>query len=151
MMLVKDDHYWLGHALALAQQAYEAEEVPVGAVVVLHNQIIGEGYNQPIKLKDPTAHAEILALRAAALNIENYRLIDATLYVTLEPCMMCAGSLIHARIRRLVYGANDLRAGAIQSNIPLVDMPGNHKIICQGGVRSDECTALLQQFFRARR
>lgn len=148
---IKLDVIWLQHALTLAQQAAEQDEVPVGAVVVYQNEIIGSGFNQSIKLNDPTAHAEIMALRQAANAVGNYRLIDASLYVTLEPCAMCAGSLIHARISRLVFGAYDQKAGAIESKMRLLDLSHNHQVLWQGGLLADQCASLLQQFFRERR
>ncbi|MBA2654911.1 MAG: tRNA adenosine(34) deaminase TadA [Gammaproteobacteria bacterium] len=151
-MQVNDiDQRWLQYALDLAKKAANQNEVPVGAVVVLNNEVIGEGYNQPITLKDPTAHAEIIALRDAAKNVGNYRLNDTTLYVTLEPCVMCAGSLIHARIKRLVFGAHDLKAGAIESQIQLLSMKSNHQVAWQGGLMAPECLLVLQDFFRAKR
>jgi tRNA(adenine34) deaminase len=146
-----NDQFWLQQALKLAEQAAKNDEVPVGAVVVLNNQLIGSAYNQSVKMNDPTGHAEILALRQAAANMGNYRLVDTTLYVTLEPCSMCAGSLIHARIKRLVFGAYDQKTGAIESQIRLFDFNHNHKIDWQGGVMAEECKLILQTFFRARR
>lgn len=150
-MSLDNDHFWLRQALELATLAAQNEEVPVGAIVVLDNEIIGSGYNSPIKNNDPTAHAEIIALRQAANKITNYRLLDTTLYVTLEPCFMCAGSLINARVKRLVFGAYDQKAGAVESQLRLFDLPHNHKLDWQGGLLADECKGLLQEFFRARR
>ena len=139
-------------ALALALRAQTAGEVPVGAVVVVGQDIIGAGWNQPIASHDPCAHAEIVALRAAAGTVGNYRLDSATLYVTLEPCAMCAGALLNARVARLVFGAWDAKAGACGS---LFDLPREprltHRLDVFGGVLRDECGALLQGFFRARR
>ena len=147
----EDDLCWLQRALALARQANACNEVPVGAVVVYQNEVVGEGHNQPITLQDPTAHAEILALRQAAKNIGNYRLTGCTLYVTLEPCIMCIGSLIHARVQRLVFGAHDPKTGAVTSRVCLSDLSHNHNIDWQGGLLAEECSTLLQEFFRARR
>jgi tRNA(adenine34) deaminase len=146
------DTYWMQHALVLAQRAEQAGEVPVGAVLVDNDEVIGEGWNQPIGNHDPSAHAEVMALRAAGQRLANYRLPGTTLYVTLEPCIMCVGALIHARIERLVYGAADPRTGAIDSVLKLADDPHlNHRIQCQGGVLSEECGALLKRFFQRRR
>jgi tRNA(adenine34) deaminase len=126
--------------------------VPVGAVVVVDGAIVGEGFNQPIAAHDPTAHAEIVALRAAAQALGNYRLTGATLYVTVEPCLMCVGALVHARISVVVYGAAEPKAGAIESMTSAHELPGlNHRLTAVGGVLADESRALLQQFFRDRR
>lgn len=149
--MVNDDYRWLQHAIDLAKQAAIEQEVPIGAVVVWQDQVIGSGYNQPIKTNDPTAHAEIIALREAGKNIGNYRLVDSTLYVTLEPCVMCAGSLINARIKRLVFGAYDEKAGAIKSKSQLLDLTLNHQVHWTGGLLATECAHLLQTFFKARR
>lgn len=139
-------------ALELARLAESEGEVPVGAVVVRDNEIIGRGANAPIARHDPTAHAEILALRDAAESAGNYRLTGSTLYVTLEPCPMCAGAMVHARIARLVYGCSDSRSGAAGSVFNLVSTQQlNHRMEVVGGVREDESRALLQAFFRARR
>jgi len=139
-------------ALELAAQAEARGEVPVGALVVQGEQVIGEGFNQPITLKDPTAHAEILALRAAANTLGDYRLGGTTLYVTLEPCPMCAAALVHARVARLVFGAWDPRQGAAGSVFNLVTARAmNHQVDCFGGVLADECGALLRRFFESRR
>ncbi len=146
------DQHWLRQAMTLAEQAAEQDEVPVGAVVVLNDEIIGQAYNSPISDCDPTAHAEILALRDAAKNIGNYRLIDATLYVTLEPCMMCAAAMVHARIKRLVFGAHDPKTGAVESCAHTFNSAFlNHKVIYQGGLMAAECGSILQQFFQAKR
>jgi len=140
------------HAIALAKQAEAEDEVPVGAVLVLNDEIISEGRNQPIKCNDPTAHAEIMALRAGAQALSNYRVVDTTLYVTLEPCVMCAGALIHARVARVVYGAADPKSGAAGGVINIFDAPFvNHRVACHGGVLAEECSALLSAFFKARR
>jgi tRNA(adenine34) deaminase len=140
------------HALELARCAEQAGEVPVGAVLVRDGELIGEGSNQPIGSCDPTAHAEILALRQAALRVGNYRLVDSTLYVTLEPCPMCAGALVHARVRRVVYGASDSRSGACGTVFNLLQSDVlNHQAEVEGGILAEECASLLQDFFRARR
>jgi len=139
-------------ALVLAGEAARSGEVPVGAVVVVDGAIVGEGFNQPIAAHDPTAHAEIVALRAAAQALGNYRLTGATLYVTVEPCLMCVGALVHARISVVVYGAAEPKAGAIESMTSAHELPGlNHRLTAVGGVLADESRALLQQFFRDRR
>jgi tRNA(adenine34) deaminase len=146
------DEKWMRHALALAQRAAEAGEVPVGAVVVRNDALIGEGWNQPIGSHDPSAHAEMVALREAARRVENYRLPESTLYVTLEPCVMCAGAIIHARVQRLVFGAWDPKAGAVSSVYDVVANPRlNHRLDWTGGVLEDQCGLLLRDFFRARR
>ena len=139
-------------ALALAERAAEEGEVPIGAVVVLDDAVIGEGWNRPIGSHDPTAHAEVVALRDAARRLGNYRLTGATLYVTLEPCLMCAGAMVHARVGRLVFGASDPKRGAAHGDCAALQLPGlNHRIEVEGGVREAECGARLQEFFRARR
>ena len=136
----------------LAKHAQSIGEIPVGAIVVQDNKVIGEGWNQSITNHDPTAHAEIIALRNAAKKIGNYRLCDTTLYVTLEPCSMCAGAMIHARIKRLVYGANDPKTGAAGTVFNLLNHENlNHKVSCTSGVRADECGQLLSLFFKKRR
>ncbi|MEW6322545.1 MAG: tRNA adenosine(34) deaminase TadA [Acidobacteriota bacterium] len=143
-----------GMALALEQArcAQEAGEVPVGAVVVLDDRVVGRGFNQPIAAADPTAHAEIVALRAAAREVGNYRLTGATLFVTIEPCMMCVGAMVHARVGRVVFGAVEPKAGALGSTQRAHEAPGlNHRLEVTGGVRADECRAVMQEFFRARR
>ena len=142
----------MGEALALARAAGERGEVPVGAVVVLDGRIVGRGANAPIASRDPTAHAEIAALRAAAGEVGNYRLPGATLYATIEPCAMCAGAILHARVARLVYGAADPKTGACGSVVDLFAEPRlNHHASVASGVRADECGALLSAFFAARR
>jgi len=139
-------------ALAEARAGLAAGEVPVGAVVVVGDVIVGQAHNAPIGLVDPSAHAEVLALREAARKIGNYRLPDATLFSTLEPCTMCCGAVIQARLARVVYGAPDPRAGAIESLYRLLDDPRlNHRIEAQGGVLADECSALLREFFETKR
>jgi tRNA(adenine34) deaminase len=144
---------WMRRALELAHRAREAGEVPVGAVLVQEDTVLGEGWNQPIGLNDPTAHAEIQALRAATAQIGNYRLpSDSILYVTLEPCPMCAGALVHARVGEVVYGAADPRAGAAGSVFNILESPFlNHRARVTGGVLESECGDLLREFFRARR
>jgi tRNA(adenine34) deaminase len=139
-------------ALALAEQARAKGEVPVGAVVVLDGQVIGEGFNEPISAMDPTAHAEIVALRDAARRIGNYRLTGAALYVTIEPCQMCVGAMIHARIARVIYGTAEPRAGAIESAMRAHEHPAlNHRMEALGGVLEEECRAAIQSFFAGRR
>lgn len=142
----------MARALELAQLAEQQEEVPVGAVLVYQGEAIGEGWNQPIASKDPTSHAEINALRQASQNTQNYRLVDTTLYVTLEPCAMCLGAMLQARVKRLVFGAYDPRAGAVKSVFNLLEERRvNHCIDWQGGILEDECAEVLKAFFRARR
>lgn len=146
------DQFWMRHALKLAQQAQQHGEVPVGAVIVLDDQIIGEGWNQPIISNDPTAHAEIQALRDASQHQQNYRLPGATLYVTLEPCVMCAGAMVHARIERVVFAATEPKTGAAGSCFDIFNTARlNHKVVCEGGVLAKESGDLLRNFFRARR
>lgn len=140
---------------AALEQAIEAQrhgEVPVGAVVALEGAIVGEGFNQPIGSHDATAHAEIVALRDAGRRLGNYRLTDATLYVTIEPCQMCVGAMVHARIARVVYGTREPKAGAIESAMRAHEHPGlNHRMAATGGVLEDECRAVIQGFFEDRR
>lgn len=144
--------FWMRHALTLAQRAQDEGEVPVGAVLVLDNKPIGEGWNRPIGRHDPTAHAEIMALRQGGQVMQNYRLLEATLYVTLEPCVMCAGAMVHSRIGRLVYGADDLKTGAAGSLLDVLRHPGmNHQVAIESGVLADACSAMLSDFFRLRR
>ena len=140
-------------ALELARRAEQAGEVPVGALIVAGCQVIGQGWNQPIGRNDPTAHAEVMALRDAATALENYRLPGTTLYVTLEPCAMCAGAIVHARVDRVVFGATDPRAGAAGSRFDLLpsDERFNHRTTCEGGLLADESAEMLRAFFRARR
>lgn len=146
------DEHWMHEALKLAKQAQHNAEVPVGAIVVANDEIIGVGWNQPIMQHDPTAHAEIIAIREAAKAVGNYRLPNTTLYVTLEPCAMCAGAMVHARIQRLVFGAFDSRSGAASSVFNILE-PGklNHDIEVVGGLLAEEAKTLLQDFFRAKR
>lgn len=146
------DSTWMQLALDLAREAAKKGEVPVGAIVVKNGQIIGQGSNKPIGLHDPSAHAEIIAMRAAAQHLGNYRLVDCTLYVTLEPCAMCAGAIQHARIARLVYGACDAKTGACGSVVNLMNEPKlNHHCEVIGGVLAAECGAVLSDFFKQRR
>jgi tRNA(adenine34) deaminase len=145
-------HKWMRCALELAREAEEAGEIPVGCVVVVEDEIIGRARNSPIGLLDPTAHAEMLALRQAAIAVHNYRLTGATLYATLEPCPMCAGALVAARIRTLVFGARDLRFGGVRSKFQIADSPLlNHRVEVVEGVLGAESTAMLQRFFREKR
>ena len=146
------DRFWMNRALALAGMAGAAGEVPVGAVVVLDGREIGAGFNAPISGCDPTAHAEIRALRDAAARAGNYRLSGATLYVTLEPCTMCVGAIVHSRISRLVYGATEPKAGAVESvRQTLKDSHLNWQVASTGGVMADQCSAVISDFFSARR
>ncbi len=148
----EQDRHWMRHALGLANKAEQAGEVPVGACIVKEGKLIAEGWNRPIGNVDPTAHAEIIVLRAAAKTLDNYRLLDATLYVTLEPCSMCAGAIIHARIKRVVYAATDLRAGAAGSVIDVFSNSAfNHHVEVSAGVAAEESSRLLKDFFRKRR
>lgn len=150
--LLDTDDYWMGLALEQAHRAEQQDEVPVGAVIVRDGQCIARAYNQCITNNDPSAHAEIQAVRAACQLIGNYRLIDATLYVTLEPCCMCAGCLVHARIKRVVYATPDPKAGAAGSVFNLVNgYPLNHKVATTTGILQQSCTELLKNFFKARR
>jgi len=144
--------FWMQRALELAQKAESLGEVPIGAVLVKDDQIIGEGYNAPIGQHDPTAHAEIMALRDAAQHIGNYRLLNTSLYVTVEPCVMCAGALIHARVKEVVFGASEPRTGAVGSVFDILQSNTlNHRVDVRGGVMVDECASLMQQFFKQRR
>lgn len=146
------DEVWMRHALMLAHRAQAQGEVPVGALVVHEQRIVGEGWNQPIGAHDPSAHAEMVALRQAAQRIGNYRLLDTTLYVTLEPCVMCAGAIVHARVAHLVFGAWDPKAGAVRSVYDVIARPRlNHIVEWEGGVLEQECGEVLRAFFRARR
>ena len=148
----KEDIMWMRHALTLADKAESIGEVPVGACVVLNGELIGEGFNTPITDNDPSAHAELRAVKEAASTVQNYRLIDATLYVTLEPCSMCAGMLVHARVKRVVFGAKDAKTGAAGSVMNLLQHPAlNHQLEVVSGVLADECANKLSDFFRKRR
>jgi len=149
---IEQDEFFMRHALTLAREAWDAGEVPVGAVVVKDGEIVGRGFNAPISRHDPTAHAEIMALRAAAERLGNYRLPGCSLYVTLEPCAMCMGAIFHARIARVVYGASDLKTGACGSVIDLpADARLNHHAEVTGGILAGECGGLLSGFFAQRR
>lgn len=146
------DEFWMRHAMNLAAKGEAHGEVPVGAVIVKDNQVIGEGWNQPISSHDPTAHAEVIAIRMAAQALKNYRLPGCTLYVTLEPCTMCVGALVHARIERLIYGTAEPKAGAVQSRSRLLDSSWfNHRVNYQGAVLASECQHQLSNFFQQRR
>lgn len=148
----EEDIMWMRHALTLADKAESIGEVPVGACVVLNGELIGEGFNTPITDNDPSAHAELRAVKEAASKVQNYRLIDATLYVTLEPCSMCAGMLVHARVKRVVFGAKDAKTGAAGSVMNLLQHPAlNHQLEVVSGVLADECANKLSDFFRKRR
>lgn len=148
----QDDQYWMQEALTLARKAESEDEVPVGAVLVQDRKVLGQGWNRPVASHDPSAHAEIQAIRHAGKLVSNYRLPGSTLYVTLEPCTMCAGAIVHARIKRLVFGAYDPRTGAIVSVAHLLDQTyHNHKTVYQGGVLESECSQLLKAFFAAKR
>ena len=152
MIPVMHHEFLMRAALAEAARGRDAGEVPIGAVVAVGGEIAGRGYNQPIGASDPTAHAEIVAIRDAARRVGNYRLTDATLCVTIEPCLMCVGALVHARIGTLVYGAAEPKSGAVQSTVAAGGLPGlNHRFAVVGGVLEDECRTLVQQFFQQRR
>jgi tRNA(adenine34) deaminase len=149
---IASDELWMEEALRCAQRALEAGEVPVGAVVVCDRRIVGRGWNRNITDSDPTAHAEVIALREAGASIGNHRLEGCELFVTIEPCAMCAGALVHARLQRLVYGADDPKAGAVRSVMQVVNHPQmNHKIEVRGGVLAGRSAEILQAFFRTRR
>lgn len=144
-----NDHYWMSQALQQAKLAWQQGEVPVGAVLVKDEQLIAKAYNQPISHCDPSAHAEINVLRKGAKKLENYRLIGTTLYVTLEPCIMCLGAMLHARISRLVYGAADPKVGAVKNLSSIVNV--NHRMKIESGICNAEASQLLRDFFRTRR
>jgi len=144
--------FYMRAALEEARRGFDAGEVPVGAVVVADGRIIGRGFNQPIGGHDPTAHAEVVAIRAAAREIGNYRLVGSTLYVTIEPCLMCVGAMVHARVETLVFGAPEPKAGAVVSSCRAHELPSlNHRIEILGGVLEDDCRAIIQEFFKGRR
>jgi len=146
------DELWMEEALRAAQRALESGEVPVGAVVVLDGRIVGRGWNRNLTDSDPSAHAEVVALRTAGANVGNHRLGDCELFATIEPCAMCAGAMIHARLKRLVYGADDPKAGAVHSVMQVLNHPQlNHRMEVHGGVLAGRCAELLQAFFRNRR
>ncbi|MBI3404297.1 MAG: tRNA adenosine(34) deaminase TadA [Acidobacteria bacterium] len=150
--MATNDEQFMQAALTEAREAERAGEVPIGAVIVLDGDVIATGNNRTIRDCDPTAHAEIVALRAAAQTLKNYRLSGATLYVTIEPCAMCAGAVIQARIARLVYGADDPKGGAVHSCMSVLDAPNlNHRVEVTGGVLANECATILQSFFAAKR
>lgn len=152
MGTVHNDEFWMRRAIALAEQGDAHNEVPVGAVVVRDGALLGEAFNQPISACDPSAHAEVMALRQAALAADNYRLPGATLYVSIEPCAMCAGAIIHSRIERVVFAASEPKAGAVCSHLQLFDQPQmNHRVQWQGGLLALEATAVMQAFFARRR
>jgi len=147
-----DPEFWMSQALKLAQCASKEQEVPVGALVIYKDEVLGQGWNQPIGRCDPSAHAEILALRQAAAKLNNYRLLETTLYVTLEPCAMCLGAMLQARIKNLVFGAWDPKAGAVCSVFQILDAPQlNHRIQWQGGIAMESCSQILKDFFKQRR
>ena len=151
-MIADDDLHWMQYALQLADKAEQSGEIPVGAVLVKDGVVLGEGWNQSIQLNDPSAHAEMIAIRQAAEKIGNYRLIDCTLYVTLEPCAMCAGLLVHSRVKRLVFGAKDAKTGAAGSVLDIVRHPVlNHQLDVQDGPLAQQCADKLSEFFRRRR
>jgi tRNA(adenine34) deaminase len=148
----KTDEVWMEEALRAAQRALDAGEVPVGAIVVCEDQIVGRGWNRNITDNDPTAHAEIVALRDAGANVGNHRLADCELFATIEPCAMCAGAMVHARLKRLVYGADDPKAGAVHSVMEVLNHPRlNHRMEVRNGVLAGRCAELMQKFFRDRR
>ena len=146
------DKNWMQRAIELAQKAESQDEVPVGAVIVYKDQIIGEGWNQPVSSNDPTAHAEIMALREAGKKIGNYRLLNASMYVTLEPCAMCASAIVHARLAKLVYAVEDPKTGACGSVFNLLQTDElNHRVEVERGILADECQSLIQTFFKKKR
>lgn len=148
----EQDEQWMNYALQLAAKGEAIGEVPVGAVIVQNEKIIGEGFNQPISSHDPSAHAEIIALRQAAIQVQNYRLVGSTIYVTLEPCTMCVGALVHARIARLVFGTAETKAGAVVSKSQLLDNDYfNHRVDYAGGLMAQQCQHQLSHFFSTRR
>ncbi len=151
-MFNEQDHVWMQHAIHLAETAAKNNEVPVGAVLVHDNKVIGEGWNRPIQTCDPSAHAEIIALRHGAHTLKNYRLINSTLYVTLEPCIMCVGAIVHSRVKRVVFGTYDQKSGAVESvfQIGATDKL-NHRVSYSGGLLADHCGSLLSHFFQKRR
>lgn len=146
------DAYWMSRALELARAAAAAGEVPVGAVIVKDGQLIGEGHNRNLLDTDPTAHAEMIALRQAAAGVGNHRLAGAVMFATIEPCAMCAGAMVHARLQRLVYGASDPKAGAAGSVLEVINHPRlNHQMVVTSGVLASDCSEILQEFFRKKR
>ena len=152
MITIMSDEHWMQHALELARKAEVAGEVPVGAVIVFNGELIAEGWNQPIRSSDPTAHAEIMALRAAGRELGNYRLLDTELYVTLEPCPMCVGAMLHARVKRVIYAATDPKTGALGGAYDLLNsISHNHSFEVTKGILEEQSRELLQTFFRSRR
>lgn len=148
----QEDIFWMTKALELAQKAWDEDEVPVGALVVLDGRLLGEGYNQPVGSSDPSAHAEMTALRRAAKTLGNYRLPGTVLYSTIEPCSMCAGAMIHARIERLVYGAAEPRAGAVESTIQVLSNDNlNHRVEIRSGILQAECSEMISRYFKVKR
>lgn len=151
-MFTPEDEHYMQRAIELARIAAKNQEVPVGALLVLDHKVIGEGFNHPIQAHDPSAHAEIIALRQGAIQLQNYRIIHSTLYVTLEPCLMCVGAIVHARVRRVVYGASDPKTGAVNSVFKLGETQSlNHQVEYLGGLFAEECGEILRRFFRERR
>jgi tRNA(adenine34) deaminase len=148
---MQEHEAFMRQALELAAAARDEGEVPVGALVVMDGAVVGRGSNRPIRACDPTAHAEIVALREAAAAVRNYRLAGATLYVTIEPCLMCVGAIVHARVADVVYGADDPKGGAVRSLLDPSTLPLNHRFEAIPGVLADDCRALMQEFFRSRR
>lgn len=152
MNFTERDIFWMRHAIQLAKQAAKNQEVPVGAVLIHQDKILSEGLNCPISHCDPTAHAEMVALRAAGAAVKNYRLLDTTLYVTLEPCIMCVGAIVHARVSRVVFGAYDPKSGAVESVFQIGSGERlNHRVKYESGLLAEECGMLLKVFFQARR
>lgn len=146
------DEFWMSEAMKLADKAAAQGEIPVGAILIQNGKVIGRGWNQSITLNDPTAHAEVMALRDAGQHLNNYRIINSTMYVTLEPCAMCSGALVHSRIERLVFGAHDYKTGAVESVMKvLTHESANHIVEYQSGVCGKECSAQLSNFFKMRR
>jgi len=150
--MIEDDYFYMSQALNLAKKAAQLGEVPVGALLVKEGEVIAKGWNRPISTSDPSAHAEMMALRLGAARLNNYRLLDTTLYITLEPCLMCVGAIIHARVARVVFGANDLKTGAAGSAFDLLDSEKhNHRLEVESGVLAEACGGVLSAFFRQRR
>jgi len=150
--MIEDDYFYMSQALNLAKKAAQLGEVPVGALLVKEGEVIAEGWNRPISTSDPSAHAEMMALRLGAARLDNYRLLNTTLYITLEPCLMCVGAIIHARVARVVFGANDLKTGAAGSAFDLLGSEKhNHRLEVESGVLAEACGGVLSAFFRQRR
>lgn len=149
---IQSDTYWMKYAVQLAKKAKSLGEVPVGAVIVVEDKIVGEGWNQPISSYDATAHAEIMAIRAASSRLKNYRIPETTLYITIEPCAMCLGAIIHSRISKVVFGAKEPKAGMLESHAELLNTKAfNHSFEFVGGICEEECAKLMSDFFRERR